>query len=126
MFSALVKATLSALGLADNRSTDLYADDAGALWVRQRAAAGLATAAVTAANTATALGSSASYPRGIFVQCPSTSPESVFVGGSSVTTSNGLELTAGSPGVSLDVTDPAAVYAISAAGTGTVRWAGQS
>lgn len=61
--------------------------------------------------------------RGVTVQADTTNTESVFIGVTGVTTSNGMELT---PGESfpVEIDDIAEIYAISASGGQTARWFG--
>lgn len=58
---------------------------------------------------------------GVLIKAMSTNSVSVFVGGSDVTTSTGIELAAGAS-VTIEVDDPSKIYIICASSTPEVRF----
>ena len=79
----------------------------------------VSTSQVSVGDTATLLkAGSADVPESVTVFCPSGNGASVFIGGSDVSTSNGLELAAGASWQAI-MDGGAALYGIVATGTET-------
>jgi hypothetical protein len=81
---------------------------------------------ITATTTAAALAASTAPParfamQGIIVQSIAANTQKVYVGGSGVTATTGIELAAGGS-VTLPVFDPRDIYVISASGSQEVHY----